>query len=115
MKDRKRIKLMTGHTAAPTLPCMGWYLVEIPAHSQRFSFSYQPEARAIIARHNALFRAKHGDAAADAEDAAHARLCARVREHNRKCGFTDAEIDEAYSAARARQEKRGIRQSRIEL
>ena len=70
-------------------------------------FSSEPAARAIIARHNALFRAKHGDAAADAEDAAHARLCARVREHNRKRGFTDAEIDDAYSAARARQEKRG--------
>jgi len=82
-------RLLTGHTVASTLPCMGWYLISVEPGSEIFMFSSDPDARAIIARHNALFRAKHGDAAADAEDAAHAAVCARVREINRERGYIE--------------------------
>ena len=110
MKDRKRMKLMTGHIAAPTLPSMGWWLISVEPGSDIFMFSHEPDAVEIMREHNRLWAEKHGADAVALEDEAHARLCARVREHNRKCGFTDAEIDDAYSAARTRQEKRGIRQ-----
>ena len=90
MEDRRRIKLLTGHTAAPVLWSMGWWLIEEEPGSEIFMFSHDPDARAIIERHNALWREKHGDAAADEYDAAHARLCARVRAAEHREGDADA-------------------------
>ena len=77
-ENRKRMKLLTGHVAAPTLLSMGWWLIEAEPGTEEFLFSHDPAAREIIERHNALYREKHGDAAADEFEAAHARWCARV-------------------------------------
>ena len=110
MKGRKRMKLMTGHIAAPTLPCMGWWLIETEPGSDIFMFSHEPDAVEIMREHNRLWASKHGADAVAQEDEAHAAVCARVREINRERGFTDAEIDDAYSAVRARREGRDNRQ-----
>lgn len=92
MKDRKRMKLMTGHTAAPTLPCMGWWLIESEPGSDIFMFSHEMDAKEIMREHNRLWAEKHGADAVALEDQAHAAVCARVREHNRKLDSTDVEF-----------------------
>jgi len=77
-------------------------MVEDAPGSQNFMFGTSPAALAIMREHNRLWAAKHGDAAVEREEEKHAAVCAIVRERNRKNGFTDAEIDDAFAAARRR-------------
>lgn len=93
MEDRRRVKLLTGHVAAPTLYATGWWLIESEPGTEEFLFSHDPRAREIIAKHNELWRAKHGDAAADEFQAAHERWCARVANANRRRAGVDHATD----------------------
>jgi len=78
MEDRRRLKLLTGHWACPVPLVLGWWMIEAAPDTEEYLFSHDPAAREIIDRHNALYRAKHGDAVADEFQAAHDRWCARV-------------------------------------
>lgn len=67
------ITLLTGHRVRETLAATGFYLVESSPGEDVWLFSHDPVAREIVAEHNRRWKAKHGKAAADAEEAAHAR------------------------------------------
>jgi len=99
---RRTFRTLNGHLVCPTLPVNGWWMVEDAPGSQNFMFGTSPAALAIMREHNRLWAAKHGDAAVAEEVAKHALWVERVRQINRERGFTDAEIDAEFEAARRR-------------
>jgi len=48
-------KLLTGHLAKPTLPVLGYWLIETEPGSEVFLFSHDPLAKDIMKRHNELY------------------------------------------------------------
>jgi len=60
MQDALPIKLLTGHWARPTLPVLGWWLIESEPGSGVFLFAHDDQAQAIMARHNALWKRREG-------------------------------------------------------
>jgi len=99
---RRVFRTLNGHLVCPTLPVNGWWFVENAPYSQTFNFGFSPDALAVIREHNRLWAAKHGADAVAVEQSAHALLTERVRQINRERGFTDAEIDNAFTAAEHR-------------
>jgi len=99
---RTTFRTLNGHLVCPTLPVNGWWMVETEPGSQVFNFGTTPDAMAVMREHNWLWAAKHGDDAVAEEVAKHALWVERVRQINRERGFTDAEIDAEFEAARRR-------------